>query len=185
MSGPIYFGPTPPASTDDAPKQETAASGRSFRKSPPNRPRRPWQGTSFNHTSKASPDPDIHSLKIKTPDNPTADQISVYRARGWIDAAEAAGFKINAYGQHQTVEPTGRPANPFLGQGYLEFEHGRMEFERVHSSLEKTKKQKKSSRISSVGATIFSLLDPKVRSYKEAQERVLASESETTSTPGP
>ena len=185
MSEPIYFGPTPPSLIAVAPKQETAAPGRSFRKPPPNRPRRPWQGTSFNHTTKASSDPKPELTKIKTPDNPTADQISVYRARGWIDAAEAAGFKIDAYGQHQAVAPTSRPVNPFLGQGYLEFENGRLEFERVHSSLEKTKKQKKSSRISSVGETVFSLLEPKVRACMEAQERVLAAESESEASPGP
>lgn len=144
--------------------------------------RQRWRGNSFQGRSQESSVPDPKSYKIQTPETPSDAENSIYRLRGWIDAAESAGFKIDSYGDRRRTPIGSRPINPYLGPGYLQFDAGVRDFEQFQSQIQKT--IKKGKKISSTDETIFSFLEGQKRKLEAAQDSLDDTMEETLTTPG-
>lgn len=132
--------------------------------------RQKWRGNSFPTRSQEIPAPDPKSHKIQTPENPSDAESSIYRLRGWIDAAESAGYKIDSYGTRQDVPASGPPVNPYLGPGYLEFDTGVRDFQGIHAAIQRSTKGNK--KITGAKEAIFTFLEGQKRKLEDAQDRL-------------
>lgn len=173
--------PQKPSRLRDIPSEDTTSSPSSS--SPKQfRERQQWRGNKFQKRQQNDPGPDPKSCKIQTPENPSVTEITIYRLRGWIEAAETAGFKIDSYGSRQKTPEGSRPINPYLGPGYLQFDAGARDFDQFHAQITKT--IKKGKKISSTDETIFSFLEGQKRKLENAQDALDDTVEETLPTPG-